>query len=148
MTFSGYPPEKRYNIKVGTVLRLHVKNTIPPKYKRFIIVGFTQDKLSLATVYINSDINININWSQEQQALQLLFTSEGRPYLDRNSYIDCSKLMFRDTEEIYSAVHNNPDAIIGKLSEEDLKYVMNTLKYASTIKGKYKKRYGLYDSWT
>ena len=145
MTFSENSPGNGYNIKVGTVLRLHVKDTTPPKYKRFIIVGFSQDKLSLATVYINSEINTNINWSQEQQTLQLLFSSEGRPYLERDSYIDCSKLMFRDTEEIYSAVDENPNVVIGELSLEDLKYVMDTLKYAPTIKGKYKKRYGLFD---
>jgi len=53
--------------------------------------------------------------------------------------------MLRDTEEIHSAVDENPNVVIGELSLEDLKYVMDTLKYAPTIKGKYKKRYGLFD---
>lgn len=57
------------NLKIGTVLRLSVKDTNPPKIKRFIVVGKTIDGLSLASVYINSQINLKVNWNIELQSL-------------------------------------------------------------------------------
>src|SRR6056297_1676249 len=92
------------NLVIGKVLRLKVKDTNPPKIKRFVIVGFSEDKFSLASVYINSEINTNINWSLEQQELQLELTSDNREYLDKTSYIDCSQLIIRDYDEINSIV--------------------------------------------
>ncbi len=49
----------RRNLEVGSVLKLYVTDTKPPKEKRFIIVGKNIDGLCLATV--NSEINENIN---------------------------------------------------------------------------------------
>ncbi|NTU97265.1 MAG: hypothetical protein HGA62_05540 [Chlorobiaceae bacterium] len=42
----------RRNLKIGTVLKLHIKNTKPPKEKRFIVVGKTIDGVCLATLFI------------------------------------------------------------------------------------------------
>jgi hypothetical protein len=133
------------SLKVGSVLKLFVNDTTPPKEKRFIVIGLSEDKLSLASLYINSEINTSINWSTEQQALQLVFTVNGREYLNRTSYIDCSKFNYRDTKEIEQALEDRPDAIIGELSSQDLELIITTIKLASTINGKYKKRYGIFN---
>jgi hypothetical protein len=133
------------SLKVGSVLKLYVNDTTPPKEKRFIVIGVSQDKLSLASLYINSEINTAINWSAEQQALQLEFTSEGREYLDWTSYIDCSKFNYRDTKEIQQAIEARPDAIIGELNAQDLELIITTIKHAPTINGKFKKRYGIFN---
>lgn len=131
-------------LKIGMVLKLFVNDTTPPKEKRFIIVGFSEDKFSLASVYINSDINKNINWSQEQQALQLELTSETRGFLDWDSYVDCSKLILRETRELQTVYASRPEVCIGQLSDQDFEIIITTLKHASTINGKYKKRYGIF----
>jgi hypothetical protein len=131
-------------LKIGMVLKLFVNDTTPPKEKRFIIVGFSEDKFSLASLYINSDINKNINWSQEQQALQLELTAETRGFLDWNSYVDCSKLILRETRELQIVFTSRPEVFIGQLSDQDFELIITTLKHASTINGKYKKRYGIF----
>ncbi|MFZ4525425.1 MAG: hypothetical protein ACOYOE_07735 [Chlorobium sp.] len=59
----------RRNLEVGSVLKLYVKDTKPPKEKRFIIVGKNIDGLCLATVYINSEINEKINYSPDPISL-------------------------------------------------------------------------------
>lgn len=133
------------NIAVGKVLRIKVKDTKPPKIKRFVIVGFSEDKCTLASVYINSEINPNINWSLEQQELQLELTSDNRDYLSKTSYIDCSKLIIKDHKEISSIVEARSDSVLGEMNETDLKLVVEKLKSSRTIKGKIKKRYGLFD---
>lgn len=131
-------------LKIGMVLKLFVNDTIPPKEKRFIIVGFSEDKFSLASLFINSEINKNINWSQEQQALQLELTSETRGFLDWDSYVDCSKLILRETRELQTVYASRPEVCIGQLSDQDFEIIITTLKHASTINGKYKKRYGIF----
>lgn len=133
------------SLKVGSVLKLFVNDTTPPKEKRFIVIGLSEDKLSLASLYINSEINTSINWSTEQQALQLEFTVNGREYLNRTSYIDCSKFNYRDTKEIEQAIEDRPDAIIGELDEQDLELIITTIRYAPTINGKHKKKYGIFN---
>jgi hypothetical protein len=131
-------------LKIGMVLKLFVNDTTPPKEKRFIIVGFSEDKFSLASLYINSEINKNINWSQEQQALQLELTAETRGFLDWDSYVDCSKLILRETRELQTVFTSRPEVFIGQLSDQDFELIITTLKHASTINGKYKKRYGIF----
>jgi hypothetical protein len=132
------------NIEIGTVLRLAVKDTTPPKIKRFIVIGKTMDGLSLASLYINSDINKNIHWCIELQNLQILLNCNDNEFLDNDSYVDCSKLVIREALEISNIIKENPSAVIGKLKEIDFKYILETVKNSTTIKGKLKNKFGLY----
>ena len=132
------------NLKIGSVLRLRVKDTTPPKIKRFIVIGKTIDGLSLASVYINSKINLKVNWSIEMQNLQIPLKGNDNDFLDNDSFVDCSKLIFRDTNEISAIIQNNPQAAKGELKKKDLELILETLRNSITIKGKYKKRYGLF----
>ena len=94
----------RRNLEVGSVLKLYVKDTKPPKEKRFIIVGKNIDGLCLATVYINSEINEKINYSPELKELHLSFLAAGRTYLDHDSFVDCSEFVIREQKEIELAI--------------------------------------------
>jgi hypothetical protein len=131
-------------LEVGMVLKLLVPDTIPPKEKRFIVVGNNDDTTCYATVYINTTINKKINWARELIELHVLFEAEGRVYLDWDSYVDCSKLIIRDRKFLYNAIKKRPEAIIGKLSDEDLLKIKEIIKNAPTIKGKHKKKFGFY----
>ncbi len=132
------------DLESGIVIKLHVKDTTPPKEKRLIIVGITEDRLILATVYINSEINLKVNWAVELKEQHLFFESKGRSWLDWDSYVDCSKITPRDHNEIESAIKLKPEAIIGKLSHEDLEVIKQKISTSPTIKGKHKKKFGFY----
>ena len=108
------------NLLIGSVLKLHVKETNPPKEKRFIVVGKSIDGLCLATVYINSGINQNINCTPELQSLHQFFDVQGREYLDHDSYVDCSTIYIRNHDEIHDALKTRPEALIGVLSESEV----------------------------
>ena len=95
----------------------------------------------------NSNLNKKAAWSIELESLNIFIEKEGRPYLDHNSWIDCSDLIIRDISEIQIIIQNRPAAIIGKVSAEDLSLIVQTLKRAHTIKGKTKKKFGLFDSF-
>jgi hypothetical protein len=81
------------NLKIGAVLKYHVPFTIPPKTKRIVIVGFDNQKVALASVLINTEINPNKFSTPESRNLHLELDSEGRTYLDHTSFIDCSQIL-------------------------------------------------------
>lgn len=132
-------------IEVGVVLKLLVTDTHPPKEKRFIVVGITDDRLCLAVVFINSHINPRINFSLELQSLHVPLTPENRPYIDRPCFADCAHLYYKEVDEISSSISKHPDCIIGQLADEDLKIIKGVLRESTTIKGKVKKKFGFYD---
>ena len=76
------------NLKIGSVIRLYLGDTNPPKQKRFILVGQSYDKLLFAAIFINSEINPNIFPTQELKDLNLKLLASERDYLDHDSYAD------------------------------------------------------------
>ena len=48
-------------VNVGDVLYLFVEDTDPPKKKYFFVLGVTEDEISLASFFVNSEINFNVN---------------------------------------------------------------------------------------
>jgi len=150
MSLGDFFPEKdrkefaARKVSVGTVLKLKVFDTNPPKEKRFIVVGTTVDGLVLATVYLNTKINPVINYSAELQTLHIPLEEQGRDFLDHDSYVDCSRLVPREKREIEKAIQNRPDVVIGELSTADFQLIRKTIISAHTIKGKHKKKFGFF----
>lgn len=133
------------NLKVGTVLKLKVFDTYPPKEKRFIIVGKDEEEIHLAAVYINSEINRVCNFSQELIDLQLYLKANDREYLDHDSYVDCARLYIKEKNLIHQSILHSPATIIGQVSETDLFSIRTKIIKAKTIKGKIKKKFGIFD---
>lgn len=130
--------------QVGAVLRLFVEDTNPPKVKFFIVIGLTEDRVSLASIYINSDVNMVINYSQELRDLHLPLSANDCDFLDHDSFVDCSQLQERNRERIYQDILNSPEAFVGTLNSEQLSTIRNQVINAKTIKGKIKKKFGFY----
>ena len=130
---------------IGTVLRMMVKDTTPPKVKRFIVIGESTDSLTLASVYINTELNMKVNYNLDLQCQHIEFTADGRDYLDHTSFVDCSKLKIIERAELCAIIQNRPAVVIGKLGQQDFEIVRRQVACSTTIKGKIKKRYGFYD---
>lgn len=134
------------SIKVGTVLRFKVRDTNPPKIKLFIIIGQTIVGSNLATLYINTEVNLKVNWAQELLDLQIPISKSDYSFLSHDSHVDCSKLIIKDRGEIEEIILNRPKAVIAELEKEQIEYLRNIIKNSTTIKGKLKKRFGFYDN--
>lgn len=132
-------------VSVGSVLRLMVDDTTPPKVKFFIVVGQAADGISLASVYINTAVNPNVNWALELKQLHIPILQKDYPFLTHDSFVDCSKLIERDQGALQQTVNNRPNAHVGLLSSEQLKVYLEVLVNSPTIKGKTKKRFGFYN---
>jgi hypothetical protein len=135
----------RFNskIEVGSVLKYFVEDTTPPKYKRMIVIGITQDKITVATLYINSELNINVFKNKRMQALQIPIKKENRAYLEHDSYVDCSFLHIKQVGKLEEEFKSHRLESLGKISTEDLDLIKGTLISASTISIQQKKEFGL-----
>ena len=67
-----------------------------------------------------------------------------RPFLDYDSYIDCSGLKLLDSSNFLKNFILDPSIHIGNLSEGDYKLIRDTIKGAHTITAAEKKEYGLF----
>jgi hypothetical protein len=132
-------------LEKGTVLRMFVDDTNPPKTKLFIVLGLHENKLALGTLFINSNINININYSTELQSLQYELKSQDNTFLNHDSFVDCSTIQQRENDDILNKVNNDNSKILGYLNSNTFEEVRKTVIKSETIRGKYKKKFGLYD---
>jgi len=132
------------NIKIGSVIRIHVKDTNPPKIKRFILVGQSFDKLIFATIFINTDINPNVFRTQELIDLNLELPAKQRPYLEHDSFADCSSIYNRNADWLLEMIGDDPQNVLGEVSDADLLLIRNKIKSARTIAPSVKKTFGMF----
>ncbi len=131
------------NITVGTVIKCFVKNTNPPKEKRFVVLGIDSEGNLIGVVFINSDINWNVIRTQELAQLQHYVTKDENEYLDWDSYIDCSDLFELPYNDVYTSIQNKPQSVLGTVSSDDLKTIKEHIKKSPKIKPKLLKKYKL-----
>jgi hypothetical protein len=128
----------------GTVIKVFLTETKPPKEKRLIVVGESFDKLLFATVFINSELNLNVFHSPELQSLNVRLEAAGRNYLSHDSYVDCSKITARRKTDIEQIIAKDPARLLGRLSQADYQLLRNVIKAARTISPAKKKEFGLF----
>ena len=132
------------NLRIGSVLRMHVLDTTPPKIKRLIVVGMDPESIMLVTVFINSEINPSIISSTKLQELQYPLESQSLPFLDHNSYADCSKVREREYAAMLEALTQDPSIHLEHLPEDHLRAIRKTISKSKTISLRIKKKYGLF----
>lgn len=130
-------------ITVGSVIKCMTDQTDPPKEKRFIIVGISNDNIAVGSVFINSELNISINWSQRFKDLQIPLESHSREYLEWDSYVDCARLYEWTYQELQTILESDPGTVIGELDSNDQALIIGSLKSATTISPKKKRKFGL-----
>lgn len=132
------------NLVAGAIIRAWVDNTRPPKVKRFIVIGISQNKILLGVVYINSEINLNIFPTQELRDLHLKLTADSREYLTHDSYVDCSRIFQLERENINKLLQDDPACHLGTIAKDDLTRIKTVIKGSRTISIRIKKLFGLF----
>jgi hypothetical protein len=131
------------NIKVGSVIKAYLKET--KKEKRFVIISINEKEFVVATVVIDSKINQNIFPTEELQDLLLPISVAGRPYIEYDSFVDCSQLFPREIGALEKILKNNPSACLGSVSDIDLKEIKIRAKKSRKISIADKKKFGLFN---
>lgn len=130
-----------HNLSLGSVLKIHVKDTKPPKTKRFIIVGICPDKISVASIYINSKLNVRVFNTKELRDLTITLSADKREYLDRQSVVDCSFIHEKSYDNLLKSLKQSPTINIGTVNEIDMELILNKIKTAKTISPALSKKY-------
>ena len=114
-----------------------------PHGKFFIIIQTAINRKTLATVFINTDINPRKFPTQELKDLHLKIFAKDYSFLNHDSYIDCSDIIERDFLEIEEYIAEHPRCSKGSLIDSDLKEVMTRLMRSPLISPKIRIKYGI-----
>lgn len=133
-------------VNVGDVLYLFVEDTDPPKHKYFFVLGVTEDQISLASFYVNSVVNLNVNHNSVLVKYNIELNPKDYPFLRHTSYLDCTKMVIRDKKDYDEIVKNRPEAIVYQLLPEQLEFFRQIVREVPTIKGKIIKKFGFFDN--
>lgn len=134
----------RSNINIGDVhlLKLDTTNGITPKngyYTRnkfFIVLGFDDKGNLIGGLVINSKINYNL--PPEVTDYQLPITAKQCPFLQHNSFVNCSKIIVAPRSLF------NKDTYRGEISDDELmELIIDTIKESPTISKKQLRDFGI-----
>jgi hypothetical protein len=120
------------DLKIGTVIDIHDPYSFDEKHKYSIIVGISEDGFYIATVFINSEINISAINSAKLVALQYEIRKAHYSFLKRDSFVDCSHLEDRLQVTLLDQL-NSGGRILGKIRVTDLNKVIGLVLEAPSI---------------
>jgi hypothetical protein len=131
------------SIKVGAVIRKFVTNTTPPKEKRFIVVGLSDDSIALAVVYINTEINPFIATRPDLKSLQFELKRKNRLILNYDSFVDCTKIFEFKFTDIQTHLSNNPQELLGEIDAYEHLNIVQFLRKSKQISKAELRKFGL-----
>lgn len=132
------------SINIGDVhlLNLDQNNGITPKNgdatrnKFFIVLGFDNEGNVIGGLVINSKINYNLPPSVTDY--QLPVTVEQFPFLEHNSFINCSKIIVAKKNKFNKTTYR------GEISDtEMMELIINTVKESPTVNKMQLKEFGI-----
>ena len=132
------------SINIGDVhlLNLDQNNGITPKNgdatrnKFFIVLGFDNEGNVIGGLVINSKINYNLPPSVTDY--QLPVTVEQFPFLEHNSFINCSKIIVAKKSKFNKTTYR------GEISDtEMMELIINTVKESPTVNKMQLKEFGI-----
>ena len=95
--------------------------------KFFIIIGLSEDKLYLCSVYINSSIPNFIYNRQELLNLQVPIKRSKYAFLKHDSFVSCNTQLKYGFADINNWIDNGKCQYIGDIDNEDLNNITSTL---------------------
>ena len=128
-------------IKIGLVIKGKVFDTDPHKIKYFIIVGLSPDNTSIATIYINSEINtfkLNRGYLFSQQ---FMVKKQDCSFLDHDSYANCAEIKEKEYSVVRDFILNDSNSCVGNINNDYILRILEIIRNSRTIPPKIKNRY-------
>lgn len=122
---------------------MKVDDTNPPKIKRFVIIGINEGVALVGYLFINTSINPNVFRTEDLKKLHLPLSKDGRPYIDYDSFLDCSHIYEMSIEKLEDVFSQDYETYLDQVSDDDMAQIRELIKAARTIPAKTKKRYGI-----
>jgi hypothetical protein len=109
--------------------------------KYLIIVSKTTKRVGF--VVINTVLNYDVNYSDHSRSLHIKVTPEELPFLDHDSYINCTNIgVVRDVNELERIYCEDSDVYQGRIDENILKRIHASLSMSKIMKPKIAKEFG------
>lgn len=130
-------------VTIGSVVKVWLTWTTPPKEKRIIIVGTTATGDYLGVVLINSEINWNVNRNPDVIDFQYFLRAEDCEFLSHDSYADCLNLHEISRKQVVGEILDDLQKALGRVSDELFTEILTRVKTSPTMTQKARKRFGL-----
>lgn len=130
------------SVACGTVILLDDIEAGKKKYH--MIVGFDDDKMLVASVRINSEMNTNFYNRPELVELCHELSAEEIEFLDHDSLVACDKLSEWNKPVLVELINANPNYLLGRVALDTLEIIQYKISTAYTISPKIKKKFGLF----
>lgn len=98
--------------------------------KRFVVLSVSGETL---TCVINSELSNFINCRPFLKRCQVPVSCAGREFLDRNSYIDCSRVRTYFTSEIVAQLLKHPEWVYGNIDSALRTEILDKLSQSEAI---------------
>lgn len=133
------------HIQSGSVFRLFVDGTNPPKFKILVILATCNDGQNTLAgcLYVNTEINTNCLRTPELQALQLTLPCSDHGFLTHDSFLDCSFLLEIPVQQIEHFFQADGDVYLGELPTGVLNTAKTMVASAKSISKKLREKFGL-----
>lgn len=129
------------NLRPATVIKLFDPRA--KKEKWHIIIGFNEDKIITATVRINSLKNKNVFRTPQLNKLCHHIKLENNPFLEWDSFVDCSFIIEWRSEELLKIIAKHPGCVKGSMNDREFDSVRSIISIAETISSKQKRKFGI-----
>lgn len=121
----------KHSLRAGDVFLKEFEGINHPKF--FIVAGISQDKIFLCSIYINSNIHPSVMKRQHLLELQIPLKQANNPFLKYDSFANCSTPIPMKAEALSQWITNNSCKVIGTISQNDLKTIVDTLKNSGLL---------------
>lgn len=131
------------NIDVGKALLIKIEDFVINYPKYIILVANNNDETVMAFVVINSEVNENIFPTPYLKSLHVSIDKAKHPFLDYDSYVNCSEVKEFNRDDIFEFLKQNPERAVGNVDSETLNLIKTTLSNATTIPPFIKRKFSL-----
>tara|TARA_R110002124_G_scaffold50201_1_gene146369 strand:- start:793 stop:1242 length:450 start_codon:yes stop_codon:yes gene_type:complete len=130
------------NIDLGSAILIKIPDFTVNYDKYIIVVAKDNAEEDIAYVVINSEANPNVAYNSYLKSLHLKIDKANNPFLEKDSFVDCSKVREFSIDTVVEFLKKNPERAVGNVSSSDLKSIHITITTATTIEPYIKKKYG------
>lgn len=130
------------NIDLGSAILIKIPDFSINYDKYIIVVAKDNDEEDIAYVVINSEANPNVAYNSYLKSLHLKIDKANNPFLEKDSFVDCSKLREFSIDTVVEFLKKNPERAVGNVSSSVLKSIHITITTATTIEPYIKRKFG------
>lgn len=133
----------RHNhLERGSVLRIFLTETHPPKYKWIVILGLSSTSIKFGFLIMNTEINPSIFNTSELRNEHFQIAPTPLNGLEHKSYVDCTDIYEKNRDELEKTIEDI-SVIKGKLDTDDLLQIEGKIRNSDLIPLGQKRKYSL-----